>query len=57
MKDDFRSIIPPDWDSGYDADHYPSHWRQSNRPSAARLDALGSYDLSDRQEAYTRSQR
>ena len=56
----FQGIFPPDRDGGYDVDRYPSYgpdWRQSPRPSAARLDVLGVYDLADRQEAYARSKR
>jgi hypothetical protein len=53
----FAGIYPPDWDGGYDVDRYPSYgtaWRDSNRPSAARLEALGVYALAATQEAFTR---
>lgn len=56
----FAGIYPPDWDGGYDVDRYPSYgpdWRDSGRPSAARLEALGVYELAARQEAFTRSRR
>lgn len=56
----FEGIFPPDWDGGYDVDRYPCygpHWQQSPRWSAARLGALGVYELATRQEAYTRSRR
>jgi hypothetical protein len=56
----FADIYPPDWDGGYDVDRYPTYgpdWRNSSRPSVAQLDALGVYDLSSVQEAFTRSMR
>lgn len=56
----FAGIFPPDWDGGHDVDRYPSYgadWRASARPSAARLGALGVYDLADRQEAFARTRR
>lgn len=56
----FASIYPPDWDGGHDVDRFPSYdvdWRRSARPSAARLGALGVYDLAARQEAFARSRR
>jgi hypothetical protein len=56
----FRLIYPPDWDGGYDVDRYPSYgpdWRNSNRPAAAGLDALGVYELAAKQEAFMRSRR
>ena len=56
----FASLYPPDWDGGYDVDHYPSYgqdWRESSRPAVAQLDALGVYELAAAQEAFTRSMR
>lgn len=56
----FASIYPPDWDGGYDVDRYASYdvdWRGASRPSAARLGALGVYELAARQEAFARSRR
>lgn len=53
----FASIYAPDWDGGYDVDRYPSYdvdWRSSDRPSVARLGALGVYDLAGKQEAFAR---
>jgi hypothetical protein len=58
IKTYFEAIYPPDWDGGYDVDRYPSYgpnWRRCNCPAAARLDALGVYELAARQEAFTRS--
>jgi hypothetical protein len=56
----FAGIYPPDWDGGYDVDRYPSYgsdWRDSGRPTVARLEALGVYELAAAQEAFTRSRR
>jgi Phytanoyl-CoA dioxygenase (PhyH) len=56
----FADIYPPDWDGGYDVDRYPTYgldWRNSSRPSAAQLDALGVYELASAQEAFTRTRR
>jgi len=56
----FADIYPPDWDGGYDVDRYPSYgpdWRDSGRPSVARLEALGAYELAARQEAFARARR
>lgn len=49
----FESIYPPDWNGGYDVVRYPSYgpaFRDSGRPSVARLEALGVYALADAQE-------
>jgi len=56
----FKDLYRPDWDGGYDVDRYPSYgldWRNSERASVARLDALGVYELAARQEAFARSRR
>ena len=56
----FRKLYRPDWDGGYDVDRYPSYgsdWRGSGRPSVARLEALGVYELAATQEAFARSRR
>ena len=56
----FADLYAPDWDGGYDVDRYPSYgpdWRDSTRPSVARLDALGVYELATAQEAFTRSRQ
>jgi hypothetical protein len=56
----FRELYRPDWDGGYDVDRYPSYgsdWRDSGRPSVARLEALGVYELAATQEAFARSRR
>jgi hypothetical protein len=54
----FRELYRPDWDGGYDVDRYPSYgsdWRGSGRPSVARLEELGVYELAASQEAFARS--
>jgi hypothetical protein len=56
----FRELYRPDWDGGYDVDRYPSYgsdWRDSGRPSVARLEVLGVYELAATQEAFARSRR
>ena len=56
----FKELYRPDWDGGYDVDRYPSYgpdWRNSERASVARLEALGVYELAARQEAFARSSR
>lgn len=56
----FADIYPPDWDGGYDVDRFPSYGpsrRNSRRPCVARLEALGVYELAEKQEAFTRSRR
>jgi len=56
----FRELYRADWDGGYDVDRYPSYgpdWRNSERASVARLEALGVYELAARQEAFARSRR
>jgi hypothetical protein len=56
----FETLYRPDWDGGYDVDRYPSYgadWRNSSRPSVARLEELGVYDLAAKQEAFARSKR
>ena len=60
VKSYFGELFRPDWDGGYDVDRYPSYgpdWRMSGRACAARLEALGVYELAARQEAYVRSKR
>ena len=57
-KEYFRGIYPDDWDGGYDVERYPSYsdaWRKSGRPAAARLEALGIYELAAKQEMFARS--
>jgi len=56
----FKSIYPPDWDGGYDVERFASYgpdWRDSGRPSVARLGELGVYELATKQEGYARSRR
>jgi Phytanoyl-CoA dioxygenase (PhyH) len=56
----FAGIYAPDWDGGYDVDRYPSYgpdWRASGHASVARLEALGVYELAEKQEAFSRSRR
>jgi Phytanoyl-CoA dioxygenase (PhyH) len=56
----FASIYPPDWDGRYDVDRYPTYgpdWRASEHPWVARLEALGVYELAEKQERFTRSRR
>ena len=59
-KEYFQGIYPADWHGSYDVDRYPSysdHWRKSGRPSAARLESLGVYELAATQETLVRSKR
>lgn len=56
----FSAIYPHNWDGGYDVDRHPSYgsdWRNSRRSSVSRLEALGVYDLANRQESFMRSIR
>jgi hypothetical protein len=56
----FAGIYPPDWDGRYDVDQYPTYgpdWRASGQPWVARLEALGVYELAEKQEAFMRSRR
>jgi hypothetical protein len=53
----FSNIYAPNWGAGYDVDRYPSYgadWQSSGRPAAARLKALGVYELAAKHELYTR---
>ena len=53
-------IFQVGWDGGYNLDRYPSYptsWRTSNRPTAARLQELGAYRLADAEEHAARLNR
>ena len=53
----YSNIYAPNWSGGYDVDRYPSYgpdWRASGRPAVARLEALGVYELAEKQELFTR---
>ncbi len=53
----FAAIYPAGWDGGYDVRRFPSYgadFRASGRPAAARLAALGVYDLAAAQECGSR---
>jgi hypothetical protein len=55
----FCGLFPPDWDGGYDVDHYPSygeHWLASGRAAVRELRDLGVYELAARQEAFMRAE-
>lgn len=50
----FARLYAPDWRADYDVVRYPTYgpdWRSSGRPSVARLETLGVYELAARQEA------
>lgn len=54
------SIFASDWDGGYDPDlapTYDSAWLSSQRPSVARLAALGVYEMARAQEVAMRARR
>jgi hypothetical protein len=53
-------VFPPDWDGGYDPDHFPSYgpdWLASGRTAVEHLRSLGVYPLASKQEAFMRSRR
>jgi hypothetical protein len=53
----FAAIFPPDWDGGVDVEEFPSYppgWAPANHHGAARLAALGVYELAARHEAFSR---
>lgn len=56
----FKDLYAPDWDGRYDAERYPSYgaaWRASGIAAVARLEALGVFELAEKQEEFMRSQR